>query len=83
MKKRPQGDDILYFRCPVCEPSHGIMISWEAPSIVEDGSIWKKTGDSVDNITIKPSIDCSRPSKKNNHKPCKFHGHVTDGFVTW
>jgi len=40
---------------------------------------WAFTGDSIKNITLDPSIDCT----EGNKITCKFHGHVKKGIVVW
>lgn len=76
--ERQTKDDILYFTCPVCPNGHGIVVSWVPPSLFLSGAIWKKTGDSIDNITIHPSINCATKGSS-----CMFHGWVRNGKVSW
>lgn len=69
----------LLFSCPVCSSGHTIMISWIAPSVVKDGSIWKKiNGSNINDITIRPSVNCDIKGSD-----CKFHGHITNGIASW
>lgn len=69
--------DVLYFVCPVCTNGHGIVVSWEPPSLFPSGAIWKKSGSSIDDLTITPSINCAIGDG------CTFHGWVRDGQVVW
>ncbi len=83
--------DVLWFVCPVCPSGHGIAVSWEAPSLYRGGAVWKKSGSTLDDITIEPSINCDVPHQGHDEdgKPkvypslCKFHGWVKNGQVTW
>ena len=79
---RPIRNDCLFFVCPVCPvctDGHGIMISFEKPSIVDKGFVWTKvSGSSIADITINPSINCDV-----DNSGCKFHGWVKEGKVTW
>lgn len=82
---RPEAD-VLCFICPVCEGGHSIMVSWNPPSLYEGGAVWKKTGDSLENVTIHPSINCDVPVTINGQvvpSGCKFHGWVKSGWVEW
>lgn len=70
----------LFFICPACEKHHSIRVSISEEGKGNDkwGSpIWKRTGDSVDNLSIHPSINCSVGGS------CKFHGWIKNGIVTW
>lgn len=70
---------VLVFICPACTDGHSIMVGWTEPSIYPSGAVWKKTGDTVDDITITPSINCDVGPDSS----CRFHGWVTNGVVTW
>lgn len=76
---RPNEKDVLYFECPVCPRGHGIMVSWLPPSLFPSGAVWQKSGNTVDDITITPSINCDVGPESS----CKFHGWVTNGVVRW
>lgn len=76
---RQTRNDLLYFICPVCPNGHGIMVTWVPPSIHIGGAIWSKAGETVDDITITPSINCDVGPDSS----CKFHGWVTNGVVRW
>lgn len=74
---RPQMGDVLFFVCPLCPKQHGIAVSWEKPSIVDSGAVWKKvSGTTIDDLTLSPSINCD--VEKSD---CKFHGWIKDGHV--
>jgi hypothetical protein len=91
IKGRPQQDDCLFFTCPICRDDrgeligHGIMVSWLPPSLYEGGrgALWSRTGSTIDDISISPSINCDVPCEDGSPSPCKFHGWVKDGKVTW
>lgn len=76
--ENPTSKDMLWFTCPICTNGHGIAVTWEPPSLYPSGAIWSKTGETVDDITIHPSISCEGPGS-----PCTFHGWVKNGVVTW
>lgn len=81
--ERKTKDDVLYFTCPLCPNGHGIVVSWEPPSLFPSGAVWKKTGTSIADITIHPSINCDVPGKDGTPSSCKFHGWVQNGMVRW
>ena len=64
-------NDVVWFLCPLCKPQHGIMVSWEPPSLFENNCVWQKTGDTTENITISPSINCDVPSTYTDPKTGK------------
>ena len=72
------SNEVLMFVCPICKSGHMIMVVWKPPTIHTSGAIWKKTGDNIENITIRPSINCD-----TEESTCKFHGWVKNGTVTW
>lgn len=79
--------DGVFFACPCCENRHGILISWTPPSVVENGFVWTKTGgDSIDNLSISPSVNCDIPWKNTrtgelHPSKCLFHGFIRNGKV--
>lgn len=79
LAERKTENDVLYFTCPVCPNGHGIMVSWLPPSLFPSGALWSKEGTTIDDITIKPSINCDVGPDSS----CRFHGWVTAGKVTW
>jgi len=79
---RPNKLDCLFFVCPSCPGGHGVMVSWQAPSLVDSGYVWQKTGTTVEDITISPSIDCTK-SRDGKPSDCGFHGWVQNGMVRW
>lgn len=71
-----KGD--LWFTCPICK-NHSIAVSWKLPSYHQNGTyLWRKTGTSVDDISLEPSINLDLDGST-----CKFHGWVKNGEVTW
>lgn len=72
--------DRLFFECPACEKPHSIRIPMSLEGKGKDmwGSpIWKRVGNTVDDLTISPSINCSSPGG------CQFHGWIKKGVVSW
>lgn len=76
---RPNEKDVLYFTCPLCPDGHGIMVSFKPPSLFPSGAVWQKTGETLEDVTISPSINCD----VGPDSPCKFHGWVRGGKVVW
>ena len=83
LRGRPNKNDCLVFICPCCKGGHSIIVSWLPPSLFSSGAVWKKTGETIDNITIHPSINCDVPNNDGSPSYCKFHGWVKSGVVTW
>ena len=54
--------------------THGVA-EWAPDAIrgMNDGRLWHRTGDTFDDLTLTPSIDCSR----SGH----WHGFITAGQV--
>jgi len=74
------GDQIgISFRCPVdgdiC-PMVRVVIHWKQPPGWRSLTLWDKTGDDFQHLTLSPSLD-------GTHAGCKFHGWVKNGRVTW
>jgi hypothetical protein len=63
--------DVILFYCPVCNPTHGIMVSWEPPTLFPDpdkggdGPVWNKVSPGMDlaNFELNQSINCDVPHK--------------------
>jgi hypothetical protein len=78
----------LMFICPTSllnpndkDPDgHSILVPIHKSGIRKDlktKSVWKKSGNSIDNITLHPSIDCT------GSNTCNFHGWIKNGMVVW
>jgi len=65
-------DNCLFFTCPACNDGHSIRVSFYEGARV----VWKKEGDTLDDLTVSPSINCTRSG-------CKFHGWIKNGVVSW
>lgn len=85
LAERP--DKVLIFVCPACSPGnnekgepigHSIMVCFAEPSLFSSGAVWTKTSESIETVTVSPSINCAVPSSK-----CTFHGWIKDGEVQW
>lgn len=74
----------VHFDCPACQVSHGIVVPFLIWSDYkpDEHHIWELTGDLLPNISLSPSVDATR-TKKGVLTGCIFHGHVTNGKVTW
>ena len=86
LEGRPRAD-VLCFVCPCCEKTHSIMVPTEAPSIYENGCVWKRDRLSYDKLNITPSINCDVPlhwpDGTVTQSDCKFHGWIRNGQVEW
>jgi len=76
----------LRFQCPTSfddpkdddRDGHSIIVPLSKEGTYEGvDSIWTREGDSLEDITLSPSVNCTES------KSCKFHGHVKNGKVTW
>jgi hypothetical protein len=68
--ERSEDRGLVRFSCPVCDPTHDIAINYGPEG-------WDKVaGNSIENLSIQPSILCLLPN-------CKFHGFITNGVVIW
>lgn len=76
----------LSFVCPTSfdnpddkdHDGHSILVPFHKNGLTKDIKyVWRKTGDSIENITLAPSIDCT------GSESCKFHGFVQNGIVKW
>lgn len=70
------------FSCPLCPSGHRIAIPFEecpleAGWLSGKGVRWKRSGDTLENLTAHPSINCDHGGS------CKFHGWIKNGEVTW
>jgi hypothetical protein len=70
----------LVFDCPACGPTHPwhghkIRVGFDAQHHEGNGCFWEKTGTTIKDLTLTPSIDGT--------PKCNFHGWVTNGKVTW
>jgi hypothetical protein len=81
----------LWFICPLCPSGHSIAVAFEGASYSTGGEIWKKTGSTLEDISVTPSINCDcdidvkQPdgTTKKVRSSCKFHGFVTNGQVIY
>lgn len=72
---RPGSGEGLSLDCPVCGASHKLVVYFDNPVDGKEKAswqqiVWKRTGDSFENITIEPSIQYQ----------C-FHGWIEKGQV--
>jgi hypothetical protein len=63
------GSGFLVFDCPNCrgDASHRIRVPL-SPAVGSNGCSWQHTGDTVETLTLTPSVDAG----------C-WHGNITDG----
>lgn len=52
-----------------------------APEAYDDNPRWEMSGTSLEDLTLKPSINCDIPNDDGTPSHCKFHGFVTNGDV--
>lgn len=71
------GKARLRFNCPACSPTHWVIIAIHPDGKMDDAPVWECKGDTVENLTLNPSLD----GTQSGH--CKFHGWIKNGEVTW
>lgn len=75
----------IWFECPACRGprGHHVLVSFADRGLANDQgsqnresqpSRWQVSGTSIDDLTLRPSIDCT-PN-------CPWHGYITAGEVT-
>ena len=75
---RREGVGVL-FDCPKCGPEHPCCVEFAnpldgGPPHRSDGHVWQRVGDTIDTLTLTPSI-----LRKDG---CGWHGFITNGEVT-
>ena len=81
----------LQFRCPKCRETR-IVVPIDPPigpgpvdpSLNARGILWRRTGDTVENITLTPSIDSKDVNGGYDGLPrveCHWHGFVQNGHT--
>ncbi len=65
------GAGILTFWCPNCKNTEAHKIRVPLAPAVTNGNSWQHSGQSVENLTLHPSVDAG----------C-FHGYITNGDIT-
>jgi hypothetical protein len=84
LANQPEGQaEALFFVCPSCPSGHGIIVQWQGRSIYPSGVLWQRTGATLDDLTLAPSINCDVPLPDGTPSSCKFHGWVRGGHVEW
>ncbi len=68
------------FECPADDGAHGIGVpfvkcDWSEGN--DSKAVWQKTGETFEDLSLSPSIDCTKSGY------CKFHGWVKNGIVSW
>lgn len=74
----------LTFKCPGCpDPDHRVAVNVDPP--FDPGPTpehaWKRTGDTFDALTLRPSVLHWRISETGQKAEC-WHGFVTAGAAT-
>lgn len=64
----------IRFLCPACGNGHSVHFPFDEK---DNGRGWAVSGDSIETLTISPSIDATSEGL------CKFHGFITNGDVSW
>ena len=82
----------LQFRCPRCRQTR-IVVPIDPPigpgpvdpSLNARGIVWRRTGETIDTITLTPSIDSKHVNFNDDppHNPveCHWHGWVQNGHT--
>ena len=68
----------LTFLCPACPHTHTIRIGFKESYEGAHKFLWTRTGESIDDLTIFPTIEGA-----SEGLPCVFHGQIRGGMVTW
>ena len=78
---RREGVGVL-LDCPCGnrDEGHQLYVPFEnpldgGPGIHREGSVWQRTGDTFDALTLTPSILRMDPGG------CRWHGYITDGAI--
>ena len=85
----PDGHRIgVQFRCPACRGER-LVVPFAAPgggppdpTLNVRGVLWRHTGDTLDTLTLTPSVDVSHVLGGVDDEPrveCRWHGWVQDG----
>lgn len=79
----------LHFLCPACRKQHLVVPFANPPNGVPDGSLnangvlWRRTGETVEDITLTPSVDSKHTNfsddPPHDPKPCRWHGWIRNG----
>lgn len=82
------GAQGVMFTCPKCG-NHSIICWFKNPRNASEvppeafpgPGRWTFTGDTIDALTLTPSVDLSKIDDQNPAHPsrCYWHGHVTNG----
>lgn len=80
------GAQGLLFECPLPTCDHSIIVWFRDSNVPPEASPkprWVAQGDSIDNLTLSPSINLDVPyvdDKGVSHpSSCKWHGFITSG----
>lgn len=78
----------LHFLCPKCREQQ-LVVPFANPtnggpdaSLNANGCLWQRTGDTVDDITLSPSVDSKHVNGGYDGLPrveCRWHGWVRNG----
>lgn len=68
----------LIFDCPACVHTHPIRVGFTPGFEGAHGHLFTRTGESIDDLTVYPSI---RPVEA--YAGCHFLGRITGGMVIW
>lgn len=78
----------VQFICPACSKTR-IVVPFACetpdPSLNAHGVLWRASGDTLDTLTLKPSVDARHVNGGYDGEPrveCRWHGWVTAGGVT-
>ncbi|HEY1772412.1 MAG TPA: DUF6527 family protein [Gammaproteobacteria bacterium] len=82
----------IWFLCPRCFVKNGGPIGthevlvWFAdrgvPAEAEPSPRWTVSGTSFDDISLDPSIDCTKDKQGNVAHPEEWHGYLKNGEIT-
>lgn len=82
----------LQFICPKCRTQR-LVVPFSPvigagpvdPTLNAKGVVWSRTGETVETITLRPSVDSKHvlfnDDPPHNPTECRWHGFITDGEV--
>lgn len=87
------GAQGILFICPGCAGGHAVVVWFlnpigasAAPPPFTPVARWQREGDSLDNLTLRPSLNADHkqwyPCQQQPCNDCHWHGYVTNGIAS-
>jgi hypothetical protein len=81
----PDGAQGVMFMCPACQ-NHYILIYFSNPinapiatAECDQNPRWLRNGDTLDTLTLSPSINLDTANLPADYTGCRWHGFVKNG----